>query len=69
MRQAIASLEHDGLVAGRLIGKTRLVRIDPGYFAREELESYLARLSEAEPDLRAAVHRLRRRPRATGKPA
>jgi len=69
VRQALAGLERDGLVAGRLVGKTRQVRIDPGYFAREELETYLARLSEAEPDLRAAVSRLRRRPRATGKPA
>lgn len=69
VRQAIASLERDGLVAGRLVGKTRLVRLDPGYFARPELESYLARLAEAEPDLRTAASRLRRRPRATGKPA
>jgi len=68
VRQALASLERDGLVAGRLVGKTRLVRLDPGYFARRELESYLSRLSEAEPDLREAVTRLRRRPRATGKP-
>jgi DNA-binding transcriptional ArsR family regulator len=69
VRQALASLERDGLVAGRLVGKTRLVRIDPGYFARQELESFLTRLSEAEPDLLAAVSRLRRRPRATGKPS
>jgi len=69
VRQAVASLERDGLVAGRLVGRTRLVQLDPGYFARRELESYLARLSEAEPDLRTAASRLRRRPRATGKPA
>lgn len=69
VRQALASLERDGLVAGRLVGKTRLVQLDPGYFARRELASYLARLSEAEPELRTAVSRLRRRPRATGKPS
>jgi hypothetical protein len=68
VRQALASLERDGLVAGRLVGKTRLVRLDPGYFALRELESYLARLSAAEPELRSAVGRLRRRPRATAKP-
>lgn len=68
VRQAVAGLERDGLVAGRLVGKTRLLQIDPGYFARQELESYLARLSEAEPDLRTAANRMRRRPRATGKP-
>ena len=69
VRQALTSLERDGLVAGRLVGKTRLVQLDPGYFARRELASYLARLSEAEADLRTAVTRLRRRPRATGKPS
>ena len=69
VRQALASLERDGLVASRLVGKTRLVRLDPGDFARRGLESYLARLSEAEPDLRTAVTRLRRRPRATGRPS
>jgi len=68
VRQALASLERDGLVAGRLVGRTRQVQLDPGYFALKELEAYLARLSEAEPELRAAVNRLRRRPRATGKP-
>lgn len=69
VRQALASLERDGLVAGRLVGRTRLVQLDPGYFALRELEAYLARLSEAEPELRIAVNRLRRRPRAAGKPA
>ncbi|MGE0639971.1 MAG: winged helix-turn-helix domain-containing protein [Thermoanaerobaculia bacterium] len=69
VRQALASLERDGLVAGRLVGKTRLVRLDPGYFARRELEAYLARLAATESELRTAVSRLRRRPRAAGKPA
>ncbi|MEO8198302.1 MAG: winged helix-turn-helix domain-containing protein [Thermoanaerobaculia bacterium] len=68
VRQALASLERDGLVAGRLVGKTRIVQIDPGYFARRELGSYLARLAEAAPELRSAASRLRRRPRAAGKP-
>jgi hypothetical protein len=69
VRQALASLERDGLVAGRLVGRTRQVRIDPRYFARQELESCLTRLSEAEPELRTAVSRLRRRPRAARKPS
>jgi len=68
VRQAIAGLERDGLVSGRLLGRTREVRLDPVYFARQELEAYLARLAEAEPDLRSRVETLRRRPRRTGKP-
>lgn len=68
VRQALASLERDGLVAGRLVGKTRLVQLDPGYFARRELGTYLARLSEGDSELSTAAGRLRRRPRMAGKP-
>ena len=68
VRQALAGLERDGLVSGRMLGRTREVRLDPVYFARDELRAYLARLAEGEPELRARVASLRRRPRRTGKP-
>ena len=58
----------DGLVAGRTIGRTRLVQLDPRYFASETLAAYLLRLSEPEADLRRRVVAIRRRPRRTGKP-
>ena len=67
VRKAIDGLESDGLVRGRLVGRTRLVRLDPTYFARDELRAYLGRLAEAELDLRDAIQRLRRRPRRSGK--
>ena len=66
--RALQGLERDGLVSGRLVGRTRDVRINPAYFARRELEAYLARLAEADPELERAVRVLRRRPRASGKP-
>lgn len=68
VRKALAGLERDGLVSGRLVGRTRMVQLNPGYFGRKELQSYLTRLGEADSELRAAVQALRRRPRQMGKP-
>lgn len=68
VQQALSGLERDGLVAVRTMGRTRLARIDPRYFARRELLAYLLRLAEADPALGEAVAGHRRRPRRTGKP-
>jgi DNA-binding transcriptional ArsR family regulator len=67
VQKALKSLESDGLVAGRAQGRTRLLRISPRYFAYDELRAYVARLAEAEDELRERVGRLRRRPRRAGK--
>ena len=64
---ALRTLELDGLVAGRNMGRTRVFRINPRYFAYDELQSYLLRLSEPEENLRERVSSIRRRPRRTGK--
>lgn len=66
---ALRGLERDGLVAGRSLGRTRVYRIDPRYFAVTDLRRYLARLAEAEPQLRLRTEELRRRPRRSGKPS
>ena len=68
VQQAIRSLEVDGLVAGRSLGRTRAFRIDPRYFAYRELRAYVLRIAEGERGLRERVEALRRRPRRTGKP-
>ncbi|HEV8225910.1 MAG TPA: ArsR family transcriptional regulator, partial [Methylomirabilota bacterium] len=62
------SLELDGLVAGRAVGRTRVFQLDPRYFARDALKQFLFRLAEPETGLRSQVATLRRRPRRTGKP-
>ena len=64
---ALRGLERDGLVAGRLAGRTRLVRLDPRYFAREPLQRYLLALAGVDRELQNRVSALRRRPRASGK--
>jgi DNA-binding transcriptional ArsR family regulator len=68
IQQAMKSLEADGLVSGRTVGRTRLFRLNPRYFARDELMAYLKRLAAAEPEMRRRVANLRRRPRSTSKP-
>lgn len=67
VQKALRSLEQDGLVAGRAVGRLRLYRLNPRAYGRTELERYLERLLDAEPDLRRSVAALRRRPRRTGK--
>jgi len=65
---ALRGLERDGLVAGRLRGRTRLYRLNPAYFAFDEFRSFLARLAEAEGETNRAITDMRRRPRRVGKP-
>ena len=67
VQNALQSLERDGLLAGRSVGRTRVFRINPRTAGRRELERYLARLLESDDDLRARASGLRRRPRRTGK--
>lgn len=68
VQKALRSLERDGLVAGRAVGRTRVFRLDPRYFANDELQRFLLRLTEPEFELKTRVSTLRRRPRRTAKP-
>ncbi len=68
VQKALVSLERDGLVAARSMGRTRVYRINPRVHGRTELEAYLERLLEAERDIRVRGSALRRRPRGSGKP-
>ncbi len=68
LQKAILSLERDGLVAGRTVGRSRLLRINPRYFAYGPLKAYLRLLAAADADLQKRVGAIRRRPRRTGKP-
>jgi hypothetical protein len=68
VQKALRGLERDGLVAGRTMGRTRLVELNPRYFAAEALRAFLLRLSDPEVELRRRVSAIRKRPRRTGKP-
>ena len=67
VQKALSSLERDGLVSGRLIGRTRSYGLNPRFFARTEFDAFLRRLAEADTDLQARTADLRRRPRRAGK--
>ena len=66
--RALAGLERDALVAGRLVGRTRVCTLNPAYFAKHQLDAYLSRLADADHELREQTDRLRRRPWRAGKP-
>ena len=68
VQKALASLERDGLVAAQTLGRIRLFRLNPAYFARPELERLLVRLADADPDVDRLAASVRRRPRRAGKP-
>jgi DNA-binding transcriptional ArsR family regulator len=68
VQQALQRLELDGLIAARIVGSARMYRINPRYFAADELRAYLLRLTEPEEELRTRTEALRRRPRRSGKP-
>ena len=68
VQRALGRLERDGLVAARNRGRTRVFRLNPGYFAAGELAQLLNRLIAQEPELDKRIRALRRRPRRTAKP-
>lgn len=68
VQMAVRSLARDGLIVARTVGRTQLVRLNPRYFAREELQRYLQRLASADAALGKIVAAERRRPRQPGKP-
>jgi DNA-binding transcriptional ArsR family regulator len=68
VQSALRSLERDGLVVARSVGRTRLFQLNPRYFAATPLRRLLEKLAAADSDLQARVAALRRRPRRTSKP-
>jgi DNA-binding transcriptional ArsR family regulator len=63
VQKALRSLEVDGLVAARSVGRIRLYQLNPRYFAADALFAYLSRLSDPEERLKDRAAELRRRPR------
>lgn len=61
VQRALASLERDGLVISRMLGRTRLYALSPRYPASRELREYLERLAGREFELRRKLAALARR--------
>jgi DNA-binding IclR family transcriptional regulator len=66
-QRIVNDLELQGVLASRLRGSQREVRLNPKYFAAKELLELLMRLSLGEPELRDTIESLRLRPRRAGK--
>jgi DNA-binding transcriptional ArsR family regulator len=60
IQKALASLERDGLVASRVLGRTRLYTLNPRYIASRELREYLARLAGRDLELKRKLATVRR---------
>ncbi len=68
VQAALRSLERDGLVVARSVGRTRVFQLNPRYFAASALRALLDKLATVDGDLQRRVAALRRRPRRTAKP-
>ena len=68
VQKALIGLERDGLVSGRLIGRTRSYSLNPRYFGIKELQAFLSRIAQADADLRQRTAELRLRPPRAGQP-
>jgi DNA-binding transcriptional ArsR family regulator len=68
VQSALRSLERDGLVVARSVGRTRLFELNPRYFAASAVRALIDKLAAADPELNRRTAALRRRPRRTAKP-
>ncbi len=67
IQRAVASLEKAGVVVSNRMGNTRIVELNPTFPARNELYALLLLISEM-PTYANRWPKIRRRPRAMGKP-
>lgn len=67
IQRAVVSLEQAGVVVSTRVGNTRIVELNPRFSAQSELYALLLRMSEM-PMYAGLWAKIRRRPRALGKP-
>jgi hypothetical protein len=67
VQRVINALEAQGVLSSRLTGTTRLVTLNPRFFAADELRQLLLKVGEADPKLTDLAVSIRRRPRRAGK--
>jgi DNA-binding transcriptional ArsR family regulator len=67
VQNAVTALQDLGVIASRLVGRTRLVELDRRWYAASELRALLERLAEGDPDIRNIAANVRQRPRRPGK--
>jgi len=68
VQQILTSYEQEGVIASRVMGRTRTVTLNPRYFAAKELDALTWKLAMQNTELQQALAQVRRRPRSAGKP-
>lgn len=68
VQKVVDALEVEGVIAGRRVGQTRLLNLNPRYFAAEELKALLWKLGAQDAELQKMAATKRKRPRRSGKP-
>lgn len=68
VQAVLKSLESEGVIVSRLLGRTRRVALNPRYFAFKELDALLWKVGQQDVALQDALAGKRRRPRRAGKP-
>jgi DNA-binding transcriptional ArsR family regulator len=63
VQRAVDDLERDGVLASRLVGRTRLFELDRTYQHYAPVHDLLARMGQSDPEIVEAAQRIRQRPR------
>jgi DNA-binding transcriptional ArsR family regulator len=67
VQRTVDDLERDGVLASRLIGRTRLFELNRTYQHYAPVRELLARMGQAEPEIVEAARSVRQRPRRARK--
>ena len=67
VQKAVTALQDLGVVASRLVGRTRLVELDRRWYAASELRALLERLADTDRNIREIAATVRQRPRRPSK--
>jgi hypothetical protein len=69
IQRQLERFEREGIIASRMVGRTREYRWNPRYLFREELDALLGKaLSNLPDEYLSKYFRARNRPRRKGKP-
>jgi DNA-binding transcriptional ArsR family regulator len=67
VQRSVDDLERDGILASRMMGRTRLFELNRTYQHYASLRELIARMGQSDPEIVAAAQRLRQRPRRSKK--
>lgn len=67
VQRIVNDLEREGVFATRVVGRNRVVSLNPRFYGANELSSLLLKYAKRDPMLEERASALRRRPRRAGK--